>query len=149
MTSFLPRAALSVWVLIGLAAGCASSGQKSSAPASKPAVTAADIEKTPSEPIEKLLQAKVPGLVITSTADGGIAVQIRGAGSFYSSDAPLYIVDDVPFQPGPGGALTGINPHDIDWIKVLKNPEDTGLYGMRGSNGVIVIKTKSPGRRPP
>jgi len=149
MTCSSPRAALAVWMFVGLAAGCGSGHSNPPAPPPKGAVTAEDLEKTPSEPIEKVLQAKVPGLVITSTSDGGIAVQIRGAGSFYSSDAPLYIVDDVPFTPGPGGALTGINPHDIDWIKVLKNPEDTGLYGMRGSNGVIVIKTKSPGRRPP
>jgi len=51
-------------------------------------------------------------------------------------------------QPGPGGALIVINPHDIESIKVLKDPADTGIYGMRGANGVILITTKRPGKRP-
>ena len=100
-----------------------------------------------SEPIEKVLQEKVPGVLITRTSDGGIAVQIRGASSFYGSNQPLYVIDDMPMQPGPGGALTGVNPYDIESIQVLKSPADTGVYGMRGANGVIVIKTKKPGKR--
>jgi TonB-dependent SusC/RagA subfamily outer membrane receptor len=146
MTSSLPRAALSVWVLIGLAVACAS-GNTRREPVGKPMVTAADMEQNTGEPIEQVLQAKVPGVLITRTADGGIAVEIRGTSSFYSSNGPLYVIDEVPIQPGPGGALTGLNPHDIESIKVLKDPADIGIYGMRGANGVIVIKTKKPGRR--
>jgi TonB-dependent SusC/RagA subfamily outer membrane receptor len=111
-------------------------------------VTADDIDrKAGSQPIEQLLEAKVPGVLITRTADGGIAVQIRGSSTFYGATAPLYVVDDVPFEAGPGGSLKGINPYDIETIKVLKNPEDTGMYGMRGSNGVIVITMKKPGSK--
>ena len=47
--------------------------------------------------------------------------------------------------PLPAGL--GLNPHDIETIQVLKNPEDTGVYGVRGANGVIVIKTKRPGKK--
>jgi len=65
-----------------------------------------------------------------------------------ASNAPVYVVDDVPVQPGPGGALIVINPHDIESIKVLKDPADTGIYGMRGANGVILITTKRPGKHP-
>jgi TonB-dependent SusC/RagA subfamily outer membrane receptor len=111
-------------------------------------VTAQDIDRNGgTEPIEKLLQAKVPGVLITRTADGGVAIQIRGPSSFYGSNEPLYVIDDVPFQAGPHGALSGINPYDIESIRVLKNPEDTGLYGVRGANGVIVISLKKPGKR--
>ena len=145
MTYSLPTAA-SVSVLVGLSAACAPSNTYYE-PLGQPVVTAADIERNSGEPIEKILQAKVPGLSITRTADGGIAVQIRGPSSFYSSNAPLYVIDDVAIQPGPGGALTGINPHDIESITVLKDPADTGIYGMRGANGVIVVTTKKPGKR--
>jgi len=145
MTYSLPTAA-SVSVLVGLSAACAPSSTYHE-PLGQPGVTAADIERNSGEPIEKILQAKVPGLSITRTADGGIAVQIRGPSSFYSSNAPLYVIDDVAIQPGPGGALTGINPHDIESITVLKDPADTGIYGMRGANGVIVVTTKKPGKR--
>jgi TonB-dependent SusC/RagA subfamily outer membrane receptor len=55
------------------------------------------------------------------------------------------VIDDVPFQPGPSGALTGINPYDIESIKVLTNPADVGIYGIQGANGVILIKTKRAG----
>jgi TonB-dependent SusC/RagA subfamily outer membrane receptor len=105
------------------------------------------MERNPGEPIEKMLQAKEPGVLITGTSDGGIAVQIRGPSSFFSSGAPLYVIDEVPMEAGPGGALRGVNPYDIETIKVLKNPADIGIYGVRGANGVIVITTKRPGKR--
>ena len=146
MTSFLVRVTLSVCVLVGPAAGCAS-GNTSRESTRKPTAVAQDIERNPGDPIEKRLQAMEPGLLVTRTPDGGIAVQIRGASSFNSSNQPLYVIDDVPMQPGPSGALTGVNPYDIESIKVLKNPSDIGIYGMRGANGVIVITTKKPGRR--
>jgi len=57
----------------------------------------------------------------------------------------LYVIDDVPIAPGSTGILTGINPYDIETIKVLKDPADTGIYGIRGANGVILITTKHAG----
>jgi TonB-dependent SusC/RagA subfamily outer membrane receptor len=51
----------------------------------------------------------------------------------------------MPFRPGPDGALTGINPHDIESIRVLKGAE-AGLYGIEGANGVIVITMKRGGK---
>ena len=113
-----------------------------------PAVTRQEIEDKQGESIEKQIQAKSPGVVVTRTADGGIAVNIRGSSSSMASNEPLYVIDDVPVSAGPGGALVGLNPHDIESIAVLKNPEDTGIYGSRGANGVIVIKTKRPGKHP-
>jgi TonB-dependent SusC/RagA subfamily outer membrane receptor len=148
MTSSFARAALSISALIGLAAGCVPGNTRRQTTA-EPAVTAKDLDQSTAEPIEKVLEAKTPGVLVTRTADGGIAVQIRGPSSFYSSDGPLYVIDGVPIQAGRGGALTGVNPHDIESIKVLKNPADTGIYGMRGANGVIVITTKRPGIRNP
>jgi TonB-dependent SusC/RagA subfamily outer membrane receptor len=145
MRTSLPRAALTVCVLVGLAAGCASS-PKRPAPPSAREITAKDVANR-GEPIEKVLQEKVPGLLVTRTADGGIALQIRGPSSFLSDGEPLYVVDEVPVRPGYGGALVGVNPHDIESIRVLKDPADTGLYGVRGVNGVIVVTTMRPPKR--
>jgi len=149
MSPSLTRVALSLSVFLGLATGCASGGRSAHPePTPQPAgVTSEDIEKHPGEPIEQVLQSKVPGLIVMRTTDGGIAVQIRGSSSFYSSSEPLYVVDGVPFKAGPGGALVGVNPYDIDTIKVLKDPADTALYGIRGGNGVIVVTMKKPGKR--
>jgi TonB-dependent SusC/RagA subfamily outer membrane receptor len=143
MTSTSPRALISLGLLVGLVTGCASQPARREAP-SNTTVTAEDIRSNPTQPIEKVLQAKVPGVWVTRTADGGIAVLIRGQTSVYGEQQPLYVVDGVPIQPGPGGALTGINPYDIESIEVLKDAADTAMYGMRGSNGVIVVKTKKP-----
>jgi len=109
-------------------------------------VTSEDIHRNPGEPIEKVLQGRFPGVEVTRTPDGGIAVRIRGATSFNGNTEPLYVVDGIAIQAGPGGALTGINPNDIESIRVLKDAADTAMYGMRGANGVIVFRTKRPGR---
>lgn len=108
-------------------------------------VRADDIQRQPGESIEQILAGRVAGVDVSRTPDGGISVRIRGAASFTGSTQPLYVIDGMPIEPGPNGSLTGINPHDIESIKVLKNPADVGLYGIRGANGVIVIKTKRPG----
>lgn len=138
----------------GLLAGCAQAtgtgeGDVENAPEQSPPhgtrVTAEDIERTPGRPIEEVLTRRFAGVVVTRTP-GGIAVRIRGTTSIHGSTAPLYVIDGVPIQPGPGGALAGINPYDIDSIEVLKDAASTTMYGMRGANGVIVIKTKQPKR---
>jgi TonB-dependent SusC/RagA subfamily outer membrane receptor len=104
-------------------------------------ITAEDIDKNPNVPIEQLIQRKVPGVVVTRASDGSLALQIRGAATINGEiTSPLYVVNDLPFNAGPGGALTGINPRDILSIKVLRGGD--ALYGLQGANGVIVIKTK-------
>lgn len=109
-------------------------------------VTEEDMRRLgPGRPIEEVLIGRFPGVQVLWT-QGGVLVQIRGAASFYGSTAPLYVLDGIPIQPGPGGTLSGINPYDIESIQVLKDPAETSLYGLRGANGVIVIKTKRPGR---
>ena len=109
-------------------------------------MTSEDLERNPGQPIERVLQGRFAGVEVTRTSDG-IAVRIRGAASFNASTQPLYVIDGIPIQPGPNVSLTGLNPYDIESIQVLKDVGDTAIYGMRGANGVIVIKTKRPGRR--
>lgn len=146
MTLLSARALLPVALFVGFADACGprTASRPRPNPATSSTVTAEDIERNPGQPIEKLLEGRVSGVTVEQAAGGGIAVRIRGVTSFYGSNEPLYIVNGVPFTPGPNGALTGLNPYDIESIQVLKNPADTGIYGMRGANGVIVIKTKSP-----
>ena len=148
MTSSSSRAAFSVLALAGLASGCGPGTKPSPETAPKPQVTAEDIERTGGgESIEKVLQTMAPGALVSRTNNGGISIQIRGPSSFYSGGEPLYIIDDSPFPAGPNGVLYGLNPYDIESIRVLKDPADTGLYGMRGANGVIVITLKKPKKR--
>lgn len=108
-------------------------------------VTANDIQRTPSVSIEELLMSRFPGVWIARAPDGGISVRIRAGTSFVGNNKPLIVVDNVPVEAGPGGSLAGIVPNDIESIEVLKDASATAMYGVRGANGVIVIKTKRPG----
>lgn len=141
-------------LLLALLSGCAPATTPQGdtvedTPEPSPTVTAEDIEQNPSGSIEALLMSRFPGVTVTRTADGGISLLIRGRTSIHGSNEPLFVIDGVPIEPGPGGALFGINPNDIESIEVLKDAASTTMYGVRGANGVIVIKTKVPERPPP
>jgi len=105
-------------------------------------VTAEDIARQPTVPLEQLIAGRVAGVRVTRAPGGGISIQIRGQSSFSLSNEPLFVVDGVPITPGPNGTLSWLNPHDVASIEVLKDAVSTAMYGVRGSNGVIVIKTK-------
>jgi TonB-dependent SusC/RagA subfamily outer membrane receptor len=109
-----------------------------------PIVTAEDIDRQPGRPIEQVLADRFPGVTVTRAPDGGLAVRIRGATSINGSTEPLYVIDGVEIQAGPGGSLAGINPRDIATIEVVKDPAGEAMYGVRGANGIIIIKTKRP-----
>jgi TonB-dependent SusC/RagA subfamily outer membrane receptor len=143
MTSHTTRILLPLGLTIALLGGCKSAQrtENDAPPAPKADVTSQDIERAPGQSIEEVLKGRVAGVTVTRI-DGGLAVRIRGATSIYGSNEPLYVLDGIAIQPGPGGSLAGLDPYDIESIEVLKNPADTALYGMRGANGVIVIKTK-------
>ncbi len=133
-------------LLAGIIAGCAH-GHKNAPPqtqAGASSVTSDDIRRSPTESIEELLMARYPGVSVIRTSDGGIAVRIRGPTSLSGANEPLYVIDGIPIHPGPNGSLTGLNPNDIESIEVLKDAISTTMYGGRGANGVIVIKTKRP-----
>ena len=109
-----------------------------------PVVTAEDIDRQPGQPIEEILMDRFPGVTVTRAPDGTLSVRIRGTTSIRGSNEPLYVIDGVEIQPGPRGSLAGINPRDIATIEVVKDPAGEAMYGVRGANGVILIKTKRP-----
>lgn len=144
LPSRLPAAIACLMALSGCGGGSRPAAETAPAPAT---VSASTIEQVPSESVEKILEGRVAGVTVSRAQDGGIAVRIRGSTSFYGNNEPLYILDGVPFEPGPSGSLTGISPYDIESIKVLKDAADVAIYGARGANGVIVVKTKRSKRQ--
>jgi len=142
-----------VGLAVGLFFGCSHAArtgqsQPDNAPAKDPTagrtITAEEIERSPSRPIEQILMDRFPGVVVTRNSAGQLSIRIRGATTIHGSTEPLYVIDGVAIKPGPGGSLEGINPYDIESIEVLKDAANTAMYGVRGANGVIVIKTKQP-----
>ena len=141
---------LQVGLLAALVAGCA---PKTKAPGDvgppvrQEEVTSEDIARAPTQSVEQQLMAKVPGVIVTRTETGDVAIRIRGGSSAYGNNEPLYVVDGQAVLPGPGGGLSGLNPNDIASIQVLKDAASMSMYGSRGGNGVIVIKTKKSNHR--
>ena len=91
--------------------------------------------------INNVLQGKVPGMTVSSssgTPGAGSVAHIRGIGSITGSTTPLYIVDGLP-QDG----IDYLNPNDIESIAVHKDASVAAIYGSRGSNGIIIVTTKS------
>ncbi len=98
------------------------------------------LEDRSNENVLSSLQGQLAGVEITtnSGAPGGeLEVHIRGAASINAGDQPLYVVDGIPVDD-----LNSLNPDDIESIDVLKDASSSAIYGSRGANGVILIKTK-------
>lgn len=91
--------------------------------------------------ISDAIQGRVSGVQVenSSVPGGSVKIRIRGAGSINRSNDPLYVIDGIVRESG----LTGINPDDIQSMQVLKDASSTAIYGSRGSNGVVLITTKT------
>jgi TonB-linked SusC/RagA family outer membrane protein len=115
-----------------------------------------DLTKTSNPNLMTSLSGKVAGLEVRqSSGMPGAPSQIfiRGARSFSGNNAPLYVVDGMPVSSDndydsnvTGAAFSNraldINPSDIESVSVLKGQAAAALYGLRASNGVILITTK-------
>ncbi|HET9384527.1 MAG TPA: TonB-dependent receptor plug domain-containing protein [Gemmatimonadales bacterium] len=110
---------------------------------SRVVLTAEDIARAPGQSLEQLLLAHVPGLYITRAPNGHTVVHMRGTTTLMGEDEPLFVVNGIPLGPNPWGNLTAINIHDIETVEVLRDAAATAEYGSRGSNGVIIIRTKN------
>lgn len=100
-------------------------------------VNVADLKAVPSGTTESLLQGQASGVSVINSGNpgGGSTVRIRGISSVGSVD-PLVIIDGTP------GSLHDLNVNDIESIQVLKDAGAAAIYGVRGSNGVIIATTK-------
>ena len=101
------------------------------------------IENVPISTFDNILQGSASGLSVQSgTGQPGRAasINIRGIKSFTLTTQPLFIMDG---QSISRDHFATINPNDIETVSILKDAAATQIYGSRGSNGVIVITTKS------
>jgi len=115
--------------------------------------------------VDQALQGRAAGVTVVANSGqpgSSISIAIRGQSTINAgAQDPLYVVDGVPmggtqssFSAGLGGSLgngsvstisplSSINPADIESMEILKDASATAIFGSRGSNGVILITTKS------
>ncbi|QGK76799.1 SusC/RagA family TonB-linked outer membrane protein [Flavobacterium sp. SLB02] len=122
-------------------------------------VKATELTRGNNNSLAGALQGKLAGVQITpsSGAPGASSqIVIRGARSFTGNNTPLYVIDGMPVAStadySTGNSVTGsdvanravdIDPNDIESINILKGQAAAALYGLRATNGVVVITTKS------
>ncbi len=120
-------------------------------------ITSDDLTKAASAgSFDAAMQGLAPGLMVSSESGipgAPVQIKIRGVSSISSGTDPLWIVDGIPIVSESMGrsfdgessqnVLSLINPSDIESIQVLKDAAATSIYGSRGSNGVILVTTKS------
>ncbi len=115
--------------------------KKSAFTGSASVIKAEKIEQRQVSNVTNALSGTIAG-VQTQSSNGqpgtSSTVRIRGIGSLYASNTPLYVVDGIPFD----GDISSINTADIENMSVLKDAAAAALYGARGANGVIMITTK-------
>lgn len=92
-----------------------------------------DNEVNSLNPLESYL-LRMPGVQII-----GGKVKVRGANSFFSETEPLFILNGADVGSSYSKAASMVAGMDVKSVRVLKGP-DASLYGVRGGNGVIIIK---------
>ena len=130
-------------------------------------VKAEDLVLNGTQTLEQALQGKIPGMMVMNRS--GLTgtrqrVRVRGTSTLLGNAEPVWVVDGViqedplPFETNDlnnlnpdnmdmirdfvGGAISWLNPSDIDNVTVLKDAASTAIYGVKAANGVIVITTK-------
>ena len=103
-------------------------------------VTADEDARAGAQTLDQMLAGRISGVTVTAAPGGGIVVRFAGPTSFYAGQDPLFVIDGVPTEVRAGN-LSWLSPNDVQSIKALKGA-DASIYGVRGSNGVIEIKTK-------
>jgi iron complex outermembrane receptor protein len=108
----------------------------------------------------QLIQGRAAGVQVTNDSGepgAGVSVRIRGTSSVFGKKNPLFVIDGVPLSAddvspagqngslgtsSPRNSLNFLNPNDIASMDILKDAS-AAIYGSRGSNGVVLITTKS------
>jgi len=114
-----------------------------------------EMKDYPSQSFINSLQGIAAGVnvsAVSGTPGAPVSVKIRGVNSINAGTDPLWIVDGMPVFNGtlgrsnltvPQDIMSTINPNDIASVEILKDAAATAIYGSRGSNGVIIVTTKS------
>ena len=131
--------------------------KKSDLTGSVASIKAEDLKKTQVTSFDQALQGRAAGVQVTQLSGkpgAETSIRIRGTSSINAGNEPLYVIDGMLISSDGGdistgvtrgpriGALSSINPNDIESIEILKDASATAIYGSRGANGVVLITTR-------
>ncbi len=156
--------------------GRATEARRINLPNAVESIRGEQLQEVPQQTIDKALQGRVTGAVVASNSGapgGGLQLNIRGSSSVNAAAEPLYIIDGVvvsnigipsnqnEITNAAGGSnpslqqdalqnrIADINPDDIESIEVLKGASAAAIYGVKASNGVVIITTRRGEVGPP
>ncbi len=125
------------------------SAKKKDATGSVELISSKEFNKGAIVSTDQLLAGKAAGVRITNDGgqpDSAPNIRIRGGASLSASNNPLIVIDGVPISDanpaGVANPFSLINPNDVESFSILKDASATAIYGVRASNGVILITTK-------
>lgn len=118
------------------------------------------LDRVPAQSLEETLAGKAAGVASTrnSGAPGDIQIQLRGVTTILGHGRPLWVLDGLILQEtgavsgvgtvvgaGPGplpSRIADLNPHDVASVEILRGAAAAAMYGSRGANGVVIVRTK-------
>lgn len=107
-------------------------------------VPKARLSELPVTNVLAAIEGSVPGITVTTTSSipgSTPSVLVRGQNSISAGTGPYIVVDGIPLSK-TGGSVNDINPNDIASVEILKDASAVAIYGVNGTNGVILITTK-------
>lgn len=114
--------------------------KKSDVTGSVASLSASRLQGVPNATLTQAIQGGIAGVSVQTSSAGATpseSILIRGRNSIKASNAPLVVIDGI------AGNLNDVNPNDVLSVEVLKDASSAAIYGSRGSNGVILVTTKS------
>lgn len=125
-------------VVVLFSIGCASSGDTRGSVTVKKGV-GSQVEN-PTVSLADYLRREA-GVTVQGSGSNA-RVLVRGVRSVHGNNQPLFVIDGSRVGRSLSQVATMISVNDIDKIEVLKGNEASSRYGMEGSAGVILIRTR-------
>ncbi|TMF83942.1 MAG: hypothetical protein E6I08_16530 [Chloroflexi bacterium] len=102
------------------------------------------VDRSHYESVIAMIRGKAPGLQVIEVAPGQFELRIRGVNQSLQAagEEPLVVLDGMASSRPAGQLLMSLNPQDVVSIEVLKDVASTAVYGTRGANGVLIIRTE-------
>jgi TonB-linked SusC/RagA family outer membrane protein len=116
-------------------------------------ISSESIKEVPNANFQNSIVGKAAGVRVNQTngkLESGFNINVRGSASISAGTSPLYVIDGIPMinsdestNGAPVNPLVTLSATEIESIEILKDASSAAIYGARGSNGVVLITTKT------